>query len=524
MSSAVVQFTDVAVSLADLIGEEYVDAVCAARAAVSGEDITRLRALATEPVACYPQTMQDRLSALLPYVGQPVCASIEGRTAPGVTSQQFQAATHTAMAPLTGYGYYRVSENGWLYLISKSEHYHAPLGHAFPGYELVQRAKQLGIPNATHNNTRGHVTRLLEAELLRGAHGLSAVDSTGLDAVLRADSMNCVNRVLNLETGSLAAEAALKMMLARFYAPQEGVTPRYADRTPVVVVIGNDDGGLQANYHGTTVLTQALRGMWPTFLDALEQQDILRVCAVRPNNVDDLEQAFRQYEQGKYKIAGFFHEIVMMNYGARLLTRDFLDRAYALCAAHDVPTAVDEIQSCMWAPGYFQFREYGLQPSFVIIGKGFPGGEYPASRILFSAQVDNLPQFGALVTNGQEELAALAYLVTMRWASVNAEAIRRLGDYFEEQLRAFGERHADSIDGIEGRRHLAGVRFPHLARAKAFVARLNKMGFDISVQTYKADCPPTVLAKLPITVGTDVIDFFMAKMEEAMVNLVEPVG
>ena len=67
---------------------------------------------------------------------------------------------------------------------------------------------------------------------------------------------------------------------------------------------------------------------------------------------------------------------------------------------------------------------YGLNPDFVAIGKGFPGGQYPASRILLSAEMDNLNQFGALVTNGQEELASLAYLITMEYAQENAEELR----------------------------------------------------------------------------------------------------
>ena len=63
------------------------------------------------------------------------------------------------------------------------------------------------------------------------------------------------------------------------------------------------------------------------------------------------------------------------------------------------------------------------------VGKGFPGGEYPASRLIFSAVLDCMPQFGALVTNGQEELASLAYLITMRWAKANAQVTRAVGDY-----------------------------------------------------------------------------------------------
>ncbi|MBN2309860.1 MAG: aminotransferase class III-fold pyridoxal phosphate-dependent enzyme, partial [Candidatus Hydrogenedentes bacterium] len=326
-----------------------------------------------------------------------------------------------------------------------------------------------------------------------------------------------LNRVLNLETGSLAAEAALKMILARFYAPQPGsATPAYAGRIPVLVVIGDEDGGLGANYHGTTMLTQAMRGMWPGFLAALEKQGALAVRSVRPNNLAELEAVFAEYEQAPYKIAGFFHEIVLMNYAGVRLKEAFLRRAYALCKAHDVPTVVDEIQSCVWSPDVYLFREYGLKPSFVVLGKGFPGGEYAASRILFSPAMDNLPQFGALVTNGQEELASLAYLVTMRWVEANAAVTREVGAYYEERLNELAAAHPGLIGAVEGRRHLAGVFFHDLGPAKAFARGLNERGLDISVQTYKAGCPPSALTKLPVIAGFEVVDMVIDRMAEVL--------
>ena len=57
------------------------------------------------------------------------------------------------------------------YFAGKSEHYHIPLGHGFPGYALLDKARALGIPNATHNNTRGYITRLLERRLIAAANG-----------------------------------------------------------------------------------------------------------------------------------------------------------------------------------------------------------------------------------------------------------------------------------------------------------------------------------------------------------------
>ncbi len=58
----------------------------------------------------------------------------------------FDSATKLGLAPLSGLGVFRVGEDGRLYLIAQSEHYHTPLGHSFPGYTLLERARQLGIP------------------------------------------------------------------------------------------------------------------------------------------------------------------------------------------------------------------------------------------------------------------------------------------------------------------------------------------------------------------------------------------
>lgn len=511
------EFVPVNVSLRELCGTAYTDAVCEARALLTGEDLAALKAIAAEPVEFYPTDFQDRLLELLPSVGTCMRTGNSAGFAGGAGTSSFRSATRTSMAPLSAMGWYRLAEDGKLHLTSKSEHYHASLGHAFPGYGLLDRARRLGIPNATHNNTRGHITRLLEERLVCAANGIEHGDSTAMNAILASDEPDVLNRVLNLETGSLAVEAALKMILARFFRMQsEMASPRYQGRTPVILVVGDDDGGLGGNYHGTTVLTQILRGMWPELRAKFEDAGVFRVQALRPNNFDDLEAAFREYESGNLKIAGFFHEIVMMNYGAVLLEPEFLQRAYTLCREHDVPTVADEIQSCAWVPDLFLYREYGLRPTFVALGKGFPGGEYPASRLLFSAYMDNnMPLFGALVTNGQEELASLAYLVTMEWATANGDVTRQVAEGFEARLRDLAERHQNLISGIQGAGHMSAIAMHDLATAKRIVAALNAQGLDISVQAYKEDCPPVLLTKLPLIAGHEVVAFVIERLDEA---------
>ena len=515
--SPAAEFRPVTASLADLIGWERVAAASRARAALSGENAAALQALGGEPVDFLPAGFLARQQSLLSQVGTQVAAPPVDAPCRGASTRMFDSATNLGLAPVSALGLFRIGEDGRLYLISKSEHYHTPLGHGFPGYALLERARQLGIPNATHNNTRGHITRLLEEALVGAVNGLAADDTAGLAKIIASQDPDVCNRVLNLETGSLAMEAALKLILARFHRIEAGgPEPKYFGRTPVLLVMGDEQGGLQANYHGTTILTQTVRGMWPGLYAGIAQAGLYRVCPLRPNRPEDLTAAFAQWEGHGHKIAGFFHEIVMMNYGGLRLTPEFLQHAYHLCRRHDVPTVVDEIQSCLWHHDLFMFREWGLAPSCVAVGKGFPGGEYPASRLIFSAALDCLPQFGALVTNGQEELAALAYLITMRWARANAAATRAVGDYYEARMRRFAEAHPEKISAVEGKRHLTTLFFRGLESAKAFAGELNRRGLDISTQTYKADCPPAVLTKIPLIATPAVVDFIIEQMAVAI--------
>ncbi|MCE5279572.1 MAG: aminotransferase class III-fold pyridoxal phosphate-dependent enzyme [Planctomycetaceae bacterium] len=494
------KFVPVKLSLAELLGKDYVQAVAAARSALTGEPAAPLRAAARRRIDFFPVAMQRALAARLADVGRRVsrpCAS----TAAGASTATFEAVTRTQASPASGWGYYRIGEDGRLYLLSKSEHYHTPLGHSFPGYELGRLAQTLGICQATHNNTRGHITRLLEGELLRAANGAAR---------------GGLSEVLNLQTGSLACEAGIKMMLARFYQSQDDSPPAPQRRVPVMIVIGDNEGGRGANYHGTTMFGQMLRGMWPGLERRLDRADVWKVVAVRANNMAELEAAFARYDRGRYKIAGMSLELVLMNYGGLRLTPAFARAAQRLCRRHDAPLMIDEIQTCLWSPRLYMYREYGLKPSLVVIGKGFSGGEYAASRLLIDRSLDRLPQFGALVTNGQEELASLAYLVTMRWAAANAEATAAVGDYYQSRLHELAARYPRLISTVEGSRHLASVYFHDLEIVKRFVATLAGGGLDISVQTYKAACPPGALTKLPLIVDAKVVDLVIARMDAAL--------
>ena len=443
-------FINQKLSLEDIVGKEYVEALAAANEALGELSADEVRRIAGEKVEFYPEAKQKKSDDMLAKVGTQLFPAWESGQK-GAATNAYMAAAHDNMAPVVGFTNFRVGEDGKLYLIGKSEHYHVPLGHNFNGYRLIDRAKQLGVTNATHNNTRGYIVRLMEKRVVQSANGVDWDDEETTAKILASTEPKVLNRIINLETGSLSCEAALKMMLARFFRLDPTFpAPKYSGKIPVFFVIGDVNGGPEGNYHGTTVLTQTLRGLWPEFCAKADERELYKVVPVLPNDSADFAAKMAKYNSGNYKTAGFLHEIVLMNYGGIRLTKEFLHGAYELCRETDTPCMCDEIQSCMWYKGMFLFRQYGLDPDFVIIGKGFPGGEYPASKCLTTAEMDTLNQFGALVTNGQEELAALAYLITMTFMRENGDEVDRLGKRFDDGLRRIAERHPDAVVNVEG--------------------------------------------------------------------------
>jgi hypothetical protein len=63
------------------------------------------------------------------------------------------------------------------------------------------------------------------------------------------------------------------------------------------------------------------------------------------------------------------------------------------------------------------------------------------------------------------------------------------------------------------------ICFFDIGMANFFAGELNRCGFDISAQTYKADCPPVVLTKLPLIADRTVIDFVVSAMREVLRKL-----
>ena len=504
-------------SLTDIAGEKYIHAVCESAASLGFGTYAELRKIANEKIDFFPEEFARRAEELALRCGEKISGGLYD-SFPGAPTDAFKKAFHRESAPLSGLGPVRVGENGKIAFIGKSEHYQASLGHSFPGYKLLINASRLGITNLTHNNTRGYLTRLLERELVRTANGIAPGDDNSLEAVLRSTEPHVLNRTVNLETGSLACEAAFKMALARFYKLQKDFpAPKYYGKTPVFVVMADNDGGNSANYHGTTIMTQMLRGLWPELAQMAESTGLFKVVPCPINDMGAFENIVARYDAGKFKIALFSHELVLMNYAGIRLTDEFVTAAHAVCDAHDIPVLVDEIQSCMWSPEIFLFREYKCRPDFVSVGKGFPGGQYPASKILTTAKMDNLNQFGALVTNGQEELASLANLITLEFARANAAETAKLEKHWRAKIAEAIAPYDTLVAKVEGHGLLTSIIFHDRECANRFSQILSgEKSIDVSVQTYKPDCPKAALLKPPLITSERSVEFIAARIREAL--------
>ena len=122
---------NLSLSLSDILGRDYINCVVNAKSVLSRRPAGELLSLADKKVPFFPESFIKRQDELLPFVGRKICDCL-AQSAAGATTLSFRQATNIQAAPLNGFGFIRVGEDGRAYLTSKSEHYHASLGHAFP--------------------------------------------------------------------------------------------------------------------------------------------------------------------------------------------------------------------------------------------------------------------------------------------------------------------------------------------------------------------------------------------------------
>jgi acetylornithine/succinyldiaminopimelate/putrescine aminotransferase len=299
--------------------------------------------------------------------------------------------------------------------------------------------------------------------------------------------------LLGVCTGSVACGAALKIMLMHYGQTKSG------EGKPVIVA-------LDGNYHGTDMVAQRLRGMWPEFVRNIEP------VMVQPNNRGELEQVFRRFGR---RIAGFWAEPIMMNREAILIDRGYLRLARKLCNQVDACMVLDEIQTGFWWPEVLMFPQFGIVPDVVVVGKGMTAGFHPLSGIIYKRKYDCLAQYDAISTNGNAALAALVGLACIDLIERHREQVGELGRHYFERLQAIPERYPDRVSAIHGKGLMAGLKFRDVKDALAFHKRCVGNGLWVRAHAYHAG-HSTVLTKLGLCFDRQTADFVVDKLIEAL--------
>jgi acetylornithine/succinyldiaminopimelate/putrescine aminotransferase len=344
----------------------------------------------------------------------------------------------------------------------------------------IQTASRAGVIWDNHSNIPQSPLKRLAQRLVE--LGNAAGEPDPLDTAL-----------LGVCTGSVACAAALKIQLKVFERE------RGSNVCPVILA-------LDGNYHGTDMVPQFMRGMWPGMAPRFE------LVLLEPNDPDALEKAFRTYG---HRVAGFWAEPVMMNREAIALESAYLHLAEKWCRETGALMCIDEIQTGFWQPEVFEYRRLDLRPDLVVLGKGMTAGFHPLSGVLMRQRHDVLEQYDAISTNGSASMPAFVALCSLELIRSNASRVRSMAERIMKGFQALAAEFPALLLGAHGQGHLAGLKFRNVSDAKQFHARLLQAGLWTRVHAYH-EGHSTILTKLGLLADKTVTSFVLDRFRDLL--------
>jgi len=108
------------------------------------------------------------------------------------------------------------------------------------------------------------------------------------------------------------------------------------------------------------------------------------------------------------------------------------------------------------------------------------------------------------------------------------ECRRRLRNEIEEdyhaKMAALVSKYPALLAGVEGDSHMTALRFHTVDAAVSFCTIMNHdRCVDVSAQTYKPNCPPVALTKLPLITSKTMMDALLGLMDGALAQTAKAV-
>jgi adenosylmethionine---8-amino-7-oxononanoate aminotransferase len=229
-------------------------------------------------------------------------------------------------------------------------------------------------------NVHGHRHPAIDAavrrQLDRVAHttmlGLSHPGSAELAARLVAIAPPGLSRVFYSDSGSTAAEVALKMAFQ--YQAQRG--GEHARRTSFVKLNGA--------YHGDTIGSVSVGGI--DLFHGAYGPLLFETHAVEPGDAADLERVLSAH--GNEVAAVIVEPLVQGAAGILVQPRGYLRAVRELCDAHGVLLICDEVATGFGRTGtMFACEQEDVAPDFLCLAKGITGGYLPLAATLTTEAV-----------------------------------------------------------------------------------------------------------------------------------------
>ena len=188
----------------------------------------------------------------------------------------------------------------------------------------------------------------------------------------------------------------------------------------------------------------------------------------------------------------------------------YLKAAQKLCAENNVLLIADEIQTGLGRTGkLFASDHEDVKPDMVILGKALSGGAYPVSVVLSSAEIlgvfnpgDHGSTYGGNPLGCAVAQTALEVLVEEKMIENSA----KLGDYFQDKLRAIPSPH---VKEVRGKGLLVGVELkPEAGGGRKFCEALQERG--VLAKTAHANvirfAPPLIISKEDLDWALEIIE------------------
>jgi adenosylmethionine-8-amino-7-oxononanoate aminotransferase len=273
------------------------------------------------------------------------------------------------------------------------------------GERILDTCGGVAVSTLGHRHPRMREAMAREADRVAWAHAGSftceATEELGAYLIERSGGLA---KCQFLSGGSEAME--LSMKIAVQYHWERG------DRDRQIFI------ARRQSYHGSTLGTLAISGnrdRRSIFEPMLAKAAFVSPCyAYRGKRTGETDSDYAQrlaleldheiQRVGPSRVAAFvFEPVVGSTNGAVPAVPGYMKAIQAVCAKHGVLLLIDDVMSGMGRTGHlFSYREDGITPDIVAIGKGLAAGYQPISGILIGAHVyDALDRGTAVLRNGQ---------------------------------------------------------------------------------------------------------------------------